>query len=445
VNDHSSRFVTGQFAPVLEEATITDLRVTGEIPRELVGRYVRNGPNPLGPVGRDHHWFLGEGMLHGIRLRDGKAEWYRNRAVRAGTVPASLGERDPGGPKGFKGVDAAPNTNVLTLGGRTYATVEGGINPVEFDFDLNTISRSDFGGVLTNGFTAHTRHDPETGEHHAMIYNFAAPGKAHYLRLAGDLGVLNRITLPLSGATLVHDMAITRRHAVVFDLNLGMSIPKLLQRKFVPTFNPRRPGRVGVVPIDGSARDVRWFEVDPCFIFHAMNAHEEDGAILIDVCRYDGADAGADALGGHATLDRWRLDLSGASARVREERLDDVGHEFPQVNEGVTGRPYRYGYAIATDSPGRILKRDFLTGSTEVHAVDYGTAGEFAFVPRAGATAEDDGWLMGFVTHAEGASSTFLILNAADLSGEPAARIEVPRRIPLGFHGTFIPDRDIRS
>jgi len=91
VNDHSSRFVTGQFAPVLEEATITDLRVTGEIPRELVGRYVRNGPNPLGPVGRDHHWFLGEGMLHGIRLRDGKAEWYRNRAVRAGTVPASLG------------------------------------------------------------------------------------------------------------------------------------------------------------------------------------------------------------------------------------------------------------------------------------------------------------------------------------------------------------------
>jgi len=444
VNDHSSKFTTGPFAPVREEATITDLRVIGEIPHELAGRYVRNGPNPLGPVGRDHHWFLGEGMLHGIRLRDGKAEWYRNRAVRAGLVPASLGEKDPGGPKGFKGVDMAPNTNVLVLGGRTYATVEGGINPVEFDFDLDTISRSDFGGVLTNGFTAHARKCPETGEHHAMIYNFAAPGKTHYLRLSGDGAVLNRITLRLAGATLVHDMVITRRHALIFDLNLGMSIPKLLQRKFVPTFNPRRPGRVGVVPIDGSARDVRWFEVDPCFIFHAMNAHEAAGAILVDVCRYEGADAGADALGGHATLDRWRLDLSGGSARVREERLDDVGQEFPRVNDEVIGRPYRYGYAIGTGSNGRILKRDFRTGSTEFQAVDYGIPGEFTFVPRAGATAEDDGWLMGFVTHAGGNASTFLILNAADMSGEPAARIEVPRRIPLGFHGAYIPDSQLR-
>ena len=67
----------GNGRPVTEEVTLTDLKVTGHIPEALNGRYVRNGPNPI--TGFSAHPFFGDGMLHGIRLEDGAAKWYRNR------------------------------------------------------------------------------------------------------------------------------------------------------------------------------------------------------------------------------------------------------------------------------------------------------------------------------------------------------------------------------
>ena len=76
-------FLEGAFAPVEEETTAFDLPVTGRLPAELTGRYLRNGPNQLGLDDPNYHWFLGPGMVHGVRLRDGRAEWYRNRWVRS--------------------------------------------------------------------------------------------------------------------------------------------------------------------------------------------------------------------------------------------------------------------------------------------------------------------------------------------------------------------------
>ena len=97
-----SRFLQGPFAPVEEEVTAFDLPVTGGVPAGLSGRYLRNGPNPLGLDDpgyrfREGHWFLGPGMVHGVRLRDGKAEWYRNRWVRSRQLAEALGEKWPAG------------------------------------------------------------------------------------------------------------------------------------------------------------------------------------------------------------------------------------------------------------------------------------------------------------------------------------------------------------
>ena len=72
-------FLTGVHAPMLEELTLDDLKVTGEIPAALSGKYARIGPNPFNPDPRGHHWFVGDGMVHGIRLSNGRAEWYHNR------------------------------------------------------------------------------------------------------------------------------------------------------------------------------------------------------------------------------------------------------------------------------------------------------------------------------------------------------------------------------
>jgi carotenoid cleavage dioxygenase-like enzyme len=92
-------FREGVFAPVTKKVTAFDLPVTGHIPPELNGRYLRNGPNFIrGLDDSKHHWFLGSGMVHGVRLRDGRADWYRNRWVRSKAVAESLGEEWRGGP-----------------------------------------------------------------------------------------------------------------------------------------------------------------------------------------------------------------------------------------------------------------------------------------------------------------------------------------------------------
>jgi carotenoid cleavage dioxygenase-like enzyme len=93
-----SRFLQGPFATVTEEITAFDLPVTGQLPVELNGRYLRNGPNPMSLDDPNYHWFLGTGMVHGVRLRGGRAEWYRNRWVLSNAVANVLGEKWPAGP-----------------------------------------------------------------------------------------------------------------------------------------------------------------------------------------------------------------------------------------------------------------------------------------------------------------------------------------------------------
>jgi carotenoid cleavage dioxygenase-like enzyme len=155
-------YLQGNHAPVTEEVDVRQLRVTGRIPPELRGRYVRNGANALQPIDPlRHHEFIGEGMVHGVRLADGRAEWYRNRWVRGASVRERFGEPDCGGPVHLS--DFSANTHVIGFAGRTLALVESGFLPYELDFELNTVSRHDFHGTLPNGFAAHAKVDPGTG------------------------------------------------------------------------------------------------------------------------------------------------------------------------------------------------------------------------------------------------------------------------------------------
>src|SRR5690606_18310685 len=134
--------------PVDEEVTFADLEVQGTLPADLDGRYLRNGPNPIGADPATYHWFLGHGMVHGLRLRDGRAEWYRNRWVRDASTAEALGEPDRGGPHHAETGDNVVNTNVIGLGGRTFALVEAGSFPIELSDELDTIGRNDFDGTL---------------------------------------------------------------------------------------------------------------------------------------------------------------------------------------------------------------------------------------------------------------------------------------------------------
>jgi carotenoid cleavage dioxygenase-like enzyme len=447
MTDTSNRYLAGNFAPVREELTTTDLRVTGTLPRELVGRLLRIGPNPVGDVDpAAYHWFTGSGMVHGVRLRDGRAEWYRRRFVRDDHVCAQLGWPALDGPRCPMGNAAnVANTNVVGHAGRTWAIVEGGGQPVELTWELESVARSDFDGTLGGAFTAHPKRDPATGELHAVAYYFEWD-HLRYLVVGTDGRVRRAVDVPVDGKPMVHDCALTARHVLLFDLPVTFDVEAAMSGVALPyRWNPAHPARVGILPRDGDAASVRWVEVAPCFVFHPLNAYDlPDGRVVVDVVRHPRMFA-ADVLGpneGLPSLWRWTLDPAGG--RAREQQLDDRGVEFPRHDERLVGRPHRYGYTATFGdgvTHGPAHKWDLATGRIETHHYGRGRVTlEPVFVPRAADAAEDDGWVLSYVHDATTDRSDVVVLHAQDFTGAPVATIHLPDRVPFGFHGNWVPD-----
>jgi carotenoid cleavage dioxygenase-like enzyme len=198
-----------------------------------------------------------------------------------------------------------------------------------------------------------------------------------------------------------------------------------------------------VMPRGGTNADVRWFEVAPCYVFHALNAFEADGAIVLDVVRYPELWRPGASGFNEARLHRWRIDL--ATGRVQEQALDDHVIEFPRCDERRVGLSNRYGYAVDTGRGAdattgtALIKYDLSTGSSSVH--DFGPnriPGEAVFVPATANAGEDEGWLLTYVYDGARDGSDLMILDAADFRARPAATIPLPQRVPFGFHGSWI-------
>jgi carotenoid cleavage dioxygenase len=474
----ANRYLEGDFAPLTEEYTLTDLEVAGTIPQYLDGRYLRNGPNPIGEIDPElYHWFVGDGMVHGIRMRDGKAEWYRNRWVRGPAAAKALGEPSPTGNFGISRI--AANTNVIGHAGKTIALVEAGVANYELTDELDTIGVCDFDGTLTGGYTAHPKRDPETGELHAVSYNMYRGNRVQYSIIGVDGRARRTVDITVSGSPMMHDFSLTERHVVFYDLPVtfdaqqaaAMTVPPGLRlpvrlllsaligrvripdpigarqpgstdsdRRFPYSWNPKYPARVGVMPRAGGNADVRWFDVEPCYVFHPMNAYDDGDTIVLDVVRHPKM-FDTDHLApneGPPTLDRWTVDL--ADGKVRESRFDDRGQEFPRVDERLVGKRHRYGYApaVGEGASNALLKHDFIRGCTQSRS--FGTEkalGEFIFHPSAPDAAEDDGVLMGYVYDRPTDRSELTILDAQTL--QTVASVKLPHRVPAGFHGNWVP------
>jgi len=211
-------YLERNFGPVRKEITITELPITGIVPGHFEGRYIRTGPNPImDPDPTTYHWFLGTGMVHGVRLRDGRAEWYRNRYVRSAEVAAILGEPSRPGSV-HAGIDFAANTNVIEHAGRTFVLVEGGPNPYELTYDLDTVGPSNFDGSLEGGYTPHPLRDPATGELHAVSYFFGWGNRVQYSILGSDGRARRIVDIECAGPTAMHSFSLTENHVVVYDL-----------------------------------------------------------------------------------------------------------------------------------------------------------------------------------------------------------------------------------
>jgi carotenoid cleavage oxygenase len=432
-------FLMGNYGPVDREVTTGDLPVDGQLPRELDGCYLRIGPNPYTMPTGPYHWFSGAGMVHGVELRDGRANWYRNRWVRTQGIVEAMGERAVEGPT--PPMYDTSNTNVIGHAGKIVSLTEGAM-PYELSPTLDTICRTDFGGPLPAGLTAHPKLDPVTGELHAFSYWFDDPFLTYHLIDAnGHLVRSEPISMPR--AVMMHDFAITRTSILFFDLPVVFDLEV---QPFPFRWDDEHPARVGVMPRDGGNADVRWYEVDPCYVFHPMNAYDDGDSIVVDVPRhptmFKHSRVGPNGDGAPA-LHRWTIDV--AAGKVRDELVDERGQEFPRVNETLLASKHRYGYTVHVSTAeafdgASYLKHDFDAGTTTVH--DFGggrSPGEFVFVPSAGATSEDDGYLMGFVYDAGSDTSDFEIIDAHDFTRPALARVPLPVRVPYGFHGNWMP------
>jgi carotenoid cleavage dioxygenase-like enzyme len=443
-----SPYLVGIHEPMRSELTLQDLAVTGSIPAGLHGRYLKMGANPAKPDPAGHHWFLGDGMVHGIAIKDGRVLWYRNRWIRSRLAAAALGRAAAPGPR--RGRNDTVNTNVVDIGGRAFALVEAGSFPVELSETLEEQCYNPFDGTLDGSFTGHPHRDPLTGEHHAIAYDGSVWDAVRHVVVSASGAVVRDVQVAVKHGPCIHDCAVTARFAVVLDLPVTFSMRAVLGGHLFPfRWNPAHRARVGLLPRHGDAAGIIWCDVEPCFVFHVANAFDgEDGQVILDVIAYatmfaSGA-SGFDALG---RFERWTLDPS--TRRVDRRVIDATPQEFPRIDERRFGQSYRYAYTVSVPPDGnpqlagatRLYKHDLETGSRRMHEFgDDHLPGEFVFVPATADAEEDEGWLVGFVINMADETTDFTILDARSFEAAPIATVRLPHRIPPGFHGNWFPD-----
>jgi len=464
VDPAAEPFLSGRYAPVRDEISADHLPVTGTLPDDLVGHYFRNGPNPeFTPLGSYTFPLEGDGMIHGVWLEGGQAR-YANRWVRTNGLKAEeragkalyggimtpafvdmslLGDDpDPGWP--FK-LDAF--VNVIEHAGRCLA-LEEGTPPYEITAALETVGRCDFGGGLPDGLTAHPKIDPETGEMVLFRYDVEKP----FLTWAtiGPDGAVTRPATEIEGVDqgfMIHDFAITPNYAVIVVGPLAFDLDAMMTGGSVLAWKPERGTRVALVPRGGG--EIRWVETEPFWAWHYANAYEDGDRIVLD---YPGWSAPVIVVPPEertrVTSGFRRATIDPAGATMSVDRIDDVGSEFPRIDDRLVGRPHRYltvasrsgRAALQPAEHDRLCRYDMQAG-TSTHADTNAAIGEVCFAPRAGGTDELDGYYLAYGTDLDSGVSALYIWDASAFPADPVATVALPQRVPNGLHGNWFPAR----
>ena len=476
-DDHPYR--TGPWRPQTVERSATydvdDGDVIGRIPDDLDGAYLRNTENPVHPALQIYHPFDGDAMVHAVGFRDGKA-FYRNRFVR---TDGFVAEQDAGRPL-WAGLaeDPAMSPSEHGWGARTRmkdasstdVVMHNGVALTSFyqcgdlyrlsPTTLETLGKATWHGAFPAGVgvSAHPKLDDRTGELLFFNYSTEAP-YLHYGVVDAADELVHYIDVPLPGPRLPHDMAFTENFAILNDLPLFWDPRGLAAGKYMARFHPELPSRFAVIPRRGDTSDVRWFEADPTYVLHWVNAYEDGDEIVLDGFFQDNPEPRSsggtlyqrmfrflDSEQLQTHLHRWRLNLT--TGLVKEERLTDTVSEFGMINQQHAGGAYRYSYA-ASAVPGwflfsGIVKHDVVTGHEERYDLEDGVfASETAMAPRVGSASEDDGYLITITSDVNRDLSECLVFDAARLSDGPVVRVRLPERVSSGTHSTWAPGASV--
>ncbi|CAG7866389.1 unnamed protein product [Brassica rapa] len=495
-------YLSGNFAPLRDETPpVKDLHVHGFLPECLNGIFLRVGPNPKFDPLAGYHWHvlffhmgrlclipsplmflihfspistlshgngseggLGSQMIHGVRIKDGKAT-YVSRFVKTSRLQQEEFFGDAklmkiGDLKGFFGLvmvimqqlriklkvlddsygNGTANTSLIYHHGKLLALQETDkpyVIKVLEDGDLQTLGMTDYDKRLTHSFTAHPKVDPVTGE----MFTFGCSPMPPYLTY--------RV---ISKDGIMHD-----------PVPITISKPEMVkEKKMIYSFDPTKNARFGVLP--RYAKDdlmIRWFELPNCFIFHNANAWEEEDEVVLITCRLENPNL--DMVSGNVEeilesfsneLYEMRFNMKTGSAS--QKKLSASSNYFPRINECYTGKKNRYVYGYGTFLDGiskvtGIIKLDLhaeaetgkrilqVGGNIKgIYKLGQGIyCSDAIYVPRESAE-EDDGYLIFFFHDENTGKSCVHVIDARTMSAEPVAIVELPHRVPYGFHALFV-------
>ncbi len=467
-------YMTGAWTPQWEEVTALDLDVIeGTIPTDIDGVYLRNTENPLHqPLGR-YHPFDGDGMLHQIDIKDGKAD-YRNRFIRTrGFVAEQIVEGSlwggiqdaPGTSKrpGFgahESLKDSSSTDVVIHNGKAISTFYQCGEAYMLDPEtLEQLGTAPW--VPLDGVSAHPKTDERTGEMLFFNYSKHAP-YMHYGVLDKDGRQVHYTPVPLPGPRLPHDMIFSENYSILNDFPLFWD-GDLLEKGYHAARMHDLPSRFAILPRYGSEADIRWFEADPTYVLHFLNAYEEGDEIVMDGYFQEvpmpeplaGQPKGMDRMMAYldehsfkSKLHRWRFNLK--TGETSEGHLDDRVLEFGVINNRYAGRKNRYCYSTTT-KPGWFLfngfvKHDLETGeSWQITLPEGRYASESPFVPRIGAKDEDDGYLISFIIDENAGTSECILVDCKKFEEGPVCRIALPHKISSGTHACWADRAYIRN
>ncbi|MGW5338791.1 carotenoid oxygenase family protein [Rhodococcus pyridinivorans] len=445
--------LSGLFAPQREEVDVRELEVHGELPADLHGSYLRNGPNPrFDPIGHYVYPIDGDGMVHRVQIAGGTAR-YTNRFVRTPQVVAEekagralwAGITDPYFPPEEEvGPDLAntmrelPDINIVRHGGRLMAMAEAA-PPYTLGSDLETLGRETFDGTLPVGLTAHPKIDPHTGEMVAFCYMLDPP----YLTwsvVAPD-GTVTRAPTPIDGMDrplMIHDMALTPTYVVLVLAPLVFDLSQIFSGGSPLDWKPDLGTRVALVPRDSGA--VRWFSTDTFWMWHTANAFDlPDGDVALDYVEWAYPGALTEKAGpNRSVLRRAVIGRDGVTRTTLHER--DI--EFPRIDD----RSMTLGHSVvATIGRSRSQKLpagaadslfwfDVASGTEAVWAHETLSPGEPAYL-----SGDSGGYWGAIATDRADMTSWFLVFPETDPASGPIARVRLPIRVPAGLHGAWLP------
>lgn len=449
-----SPYLKAGFAPVKDEVDLEDLKIEGNLPVTLNGSYLRNGPNPYFTPYTYTYPFDGDGMIHKMTLAHGWAA-YRNRFVKTKNLnfEQKAGKALYGGfkmplmpdPKYVKDSDPTRNcasVHIARFGDKLLAFYEAS-SAYELNDDLQTIGEWRLPNKKKLEINAHHRRDLKTGHFYACTY---AVDKAPYLTVYEfdqHANLLKTIPIEKLYSTMIHDFVITENYIIFFDTPAIFDLQGLGAHKDFLSFQQDKPTRI--ILLHKVTHEVQVIETESFFVYHFVNAYEQNHKIMIDFVHHESLNVNPAAHPSKRGPRLYRAEIDLTHMTYHHFSLCDEKVEFPTYALALTGQPYRYAYCCTETSNkvehfNAILKYDFLENKHELFSFgDDIEVDEAIFVPEANPKSEDHGYLMLYIYHKNQDTSDFVLLDAKSPGAKPIATIPLGRRVPHGLHGSWVP------